>query len=882
MFVLDVILNIALIFILADSKTFAAKSNSKHSLMKNVSRLLVVAFFVLTSAVSFGQGTITGKVVDGENNTPLPGVNVIIEGTTTGVTTDFDGFFKIQAKENTGSLRVSYVGFVTQNVAFDVANGKTDLGTITLAMDSNSLDEVIVKGYSLAIDRKTPVAVSTVRAEQIETELGSQEFPEILKTTPGVYVTRGGGGFGDAELRIRGFNSQNVAVMINGVPVNDMENGRVYWSNWAGLADVASSMQVQRGLGAAMIGLPSIGGTVNVVTKSTDIDQGGNVMMATGNDGYTKYGFTLSTGLMENDWAATVSLSRTTGEQFVDATTIDAYSYFVNVAKRINENHELSFTAFGAPQRHGQRQNRLLIDDYRRSERGIRTNTDYGYKNGQLVNIEDNFYHKPQMSLNHYWTINDVSSLTTAVYYSFGTGGGGGTAGVNKFGKYDTNYRDEVFGPVNLDKIVEENKALGQAASAETFLRASRNNHTWYGALSTFNTELSEYIDLTAGLDLRFYKGEHYTELTDLLGASFYVDNNDVNNPNKIVKEGDKYNYYDFGYTNWAGLFAQAEYNKDALSAVVSVAANNTAYKREDLYKYTPDDPLRETDWVNFAAFSTKGGVNYRLNESHNVFANVGYFERAPFNDAVFLNNRNVANEDAENQKIFSAEVGYGFRGDNFKVDLNVYRTQWMDRSYTITRTADNIQYVANILGINQNHQGVELEMSYRPIEALTLTGMASIGDWQFANDVNDVQVFDDQQNPIGDPINIYLDGVKVGNSAQTTFALGADYALFSSTSVRASFNYASDYYADYDPTGRSAQGLPQTWEMPAYGLLDLGLTHKFTFGGFDAQINANVFNVLNTEYISDAQDGNNSVAETALVYYGAGRTYTIGAKINF
>ena len=216
--------------------------------MKKITSLLALVFLLFTAAMQ-AQGTIRGTVVDGENNTPLPGVNVVVNGTTNGVTTDFDGLFEIQVAKNTGALRVSYVGFAPLTVNFDVTGKKVvDLGTINLKMDSDALDEVIVKAYSLAIDRKTPVAVSTIKAETIENELGSQEFPEILKTTPGVYVTRGGGGFGDAELRIRGFNSQNVAVMINGIPVNDMENGNVYWSNWAGLADVTSSMQVQRGL----------------------------------------------------------------------------------------------------------------------------------------------------------------------------------------------------------------------------------------------------------------------------------------------------------------------------------------------------------------------------------------------------------------------------------------------------------------------------------------------------------------------------------------------------------------------------------------------------------------------------------------------------------
>ena len=117
----------------------------------------------------------------------------------------------------------------------------------------NHLDEIVITQTSFAVDRKTPVAVSTIKADVIENKLGTQEFPEILKSTPGVYATKSGGGFGDGRLNLRGFNSENVAVMINGVPVNDMENGRVYWSNWAGLSDVTSAMQVQRGLGASKV-----------------------------------------------------------------------------------------------------------------------------------------------------------------------------------------------------------------------------------------------------------------------------------------------------------------------------------------------------------------------------------------------------------------------------------------------------------------------------------------------------------------------------------------------------------------------------------------------------------------------------------------------------
>ena len=174
------------------------------------------------------------------------------------------------------------------------------------------------------------MAVSTIKAADIERKLGTQEFPEILKSTPGVYATKSGGGFGDSRITLRGFNSENVAVMINGVPVNDMENGRVYWSNWAGLSDVTSAMQVQRGLGASKVAVPSIGGTINILSKSTDVVKGGGISMTHGNDGYQKIGATVSTGLMDNGFAATIALSKVSGEGYVDGTQFDGYNYFVN------------------------------------------------------------------------------------------------------------------------------------------------------------------------------------------------------------------------------------------------------------------------------------------------------------------------------------------------------------------------------------------------------------------------------------------------------------------------------------------------------------------------------------------------------------------------
>jgi outer membrane cobalamin receptor len=848
---------------------------------------LFTMMLLMATTVIFAQGTIKGTITDPDTGTPLPGANVMVAGTSNGTTTDFDGNFTIELSEANleGEIVITYVGFSQSRIPYNIQDGEIlELGELSLELDENALGEIVVTSYSLAIDRKTPVAVSAIKAEQIKTKLGSQEFPEILKSTPGVYVTRQGGGFGDADLRIRGFQSDNVAVLINGVPINDMENGAVYWSNWAGLADVTKTMQVQRGLGASKVAVPSVGGTVNIVTQTTDAEEGGNVFTTLGNDNYFKYGATYSTGLMDNGFAASVSAARTTGDGYVDGTEFKAVSYFINMAKRFNDKHELSFTAFGAKQRHGQRQNRHLISDYRESERGIRYNSDWGFKNGQVVNIEDNFYHKPQISLNHYWNISEKSFLSTAVYASFGTGGGGGTRGENKFSNEE--YTLGPLGPVDVDRIVDENIENG-AGGSESILRASRNDHNWYGVLSTFSTDLSEELELLVGLDLRDYTGKHFYEVTDLLGGEYFADDSDENNPNRALQVGDKFNYYNDGKVRWAGVFTQLEYSKNDLAAFVSLAGSNTSYKRVDYFQYLDSDPLQETDWFSFAGYVVKGGANYNLNKNHNIFANLGYFEKAPEFDAVFPNfNNEEINDDAENQKILSFELGYGFRSSRFRANINAYRTTWRDRTETRSfQLSEDETGFANILGVNAIHQGIEIDLLYRLTDKLRLTGMASIGDYRWEKDIKGVEIRAEDQTLVS-TVDLFIEDVPVGDAAQTTVALGLSYDLLEKTTFNIDYNYFDRYYADFDPSDGGypeGEGLAtEPWQIPDYGIFDASIKHGFQFGGFDATLYGRMNNVFNTEYISDALDGTDSNMQTALVWYGVGRTFTVGAKLNF
>jgi len=852
--------------------------------LKSIFLMCLLGCFAL---ISYGQGTtvIKGKIVDSSGETVVS-ANVYLKGTTIGTLSDLEGKFSFSTRERGDRILViSFIGMMQLEQPVGLSGSDIDLGTIKMKSDAIGLAEVSVFA-NIAVERKTPVPVSNIKPEQIEVRLGMQEYPEILKSTPGVYATKQGGAFGDSRINIRGFNSRNSATMINGVPVNDMENGWVYWSNWAGLADVTRTMQVQRGLGASKIAIPSVGGTINILTKTTDAEKGGNIYLATGNDNYSKTGFTVSTGLTEKNWASTISLAKSSGNGYVDGTQYESWSYYLNVSKLVNPKHRLAFSLFGAPQWHGQRGTQMLIETYKDPTiNSIRYNSDWGYKNGQPFWIRKNYYHKPMAILNHFWNVNDNLNISTAAYLSTGTGGGTGSLGTNKF--YSPAYL--VQGQPDIDRIVRENIARG-ASGAETILRSSVNNHFWTGLLST-GTYKKDWLSISGGVDLRYYKGKHYQEAVDLLGGQYYLDvASDINHPNKVTYIKDKISYWDDGLVLWEGVFGQGEADFGNLTAFVAGALSNKSYSRIE-YFLEPNTNWKEeysgtqSPWYNFLGFSIKGGANYNLGQNHNVFVNAGYFTNQPDFRNVYYNYTNDANSSAPNEKVMSFEVGYGFRSKIISANINGYYTTWKDKTRTIAYTDNGVDKFANLTGINARHMGIELDFNSRPVRKLNLDGMLSVGDWRWMNNIIDAQFFDSNNNLISTQ-SIYIKNIHVGDAAQVTAALNASYELITGFRVGVDYNYYDKLFSYFDPESRTsepADGVnPDAWELPSYNLFDLYLNYNFGLGNYKATLTININNVFDTEYISDARDGATHSWNDALVYYGWGRSWIVSLKLRF
>lgn len=909
--------------------------------------LLTVAILGIVSWASAQRNSMTcrGTVID-ELGDAVVGATVKAVGTTFAVPTDIDGNFALKVPANTKELEISYLGYSPLKL-----KAVPFIGAVRLVPDSRMLQDVVVTS-TIARTRETPVAISEITAGEIEAKLGNKEFPEILRTTPGVWATPDGGGYGDAKINMRGFKAPNVAVLINGVPMNDMEWGGIYWSNFAGLAGVTSSMQSQRGLGAAIISAPSIGGTINIVTKGLDAKKGGSLWYGTGNDGLNDVGFNVSTGLMDNGWAITVLGSRKWGNGYVQGTQFEAYNYFVNIAKRINDSHQISLTVFGAPQWHNQRNsgNGLTIENWQKvdnymtgGENMYRYNASYGFDNeGRERTMNRNQYHKPIISLNHIWQINEWSSLSTALYTSLSSGGGYSGQGRGNYSNSSwyaatTGNLNWTVGDITIRRpdgtfdygAIQDMNAASTTGS-NMVMSMSNNSHEWYGLVSTYKNEIiPNKLTLLGGIDVRYYVGHHNNKIIDLYGGEYFMDDSSrksVKPANNAVANDPEWRFEKLGvgdivyrnyngHTHQEGIYGQGEYKllDGAVTTFLAGSLNVTGYQRIDHFYY--DDAHSKSETRTFLGGTAKGGVNWNIDKHNNIFVNGGYISKAPFfSYGVFLSaaTSNAINPNPKNEKIGSFELGYGFHSPKLSLAVNAYYTKWMDRTDRDTQRSAEItsgahageRYTINLENVAARHIGIELDLAYKPAKWVDIQGMLSWGDWQWDNNVKGY-FYNEQGQPLantnGDLASGILapdhgwavvnqKGIKIGGSAQTTGAVGLTFYPFKGFRIGGDWTVCARNYSDYSVSGNdlgsgAVLNVKDPWEIPWGNEFDLSASYKFKIGDLDATLYGNVYNLFNHYYVKDATTDYNVEGawnNAYKVFYSFGRTFSLRLKIAF
>lgn len=866
----------------------------------------LVAIFALISNYSWAQRQLTGKLTDGRD--PISGATVSIRGEAGGTSTDSEGNFTISTSLESGELVIRLLGYQTETVPFGAS---TSLGTIVLAPSaSESLQEVVVVGrgiIDIAEDRKTPIAVSTVSRTEIQDKgVGNVEFPEIMKNTPSVFVANQAGGFGDGQNFLRGFDQSNTAYLLNGQPINGMEDGNMYWSNWSSITDIANAIQVQRGLGSSKLAISSVGGTVNIITKASDYQQGGSVRFLTANNGYAKGTVAYNTGL-QGKWAFSMLIDYWRADaKYAIGTAGEGQSYFLSLGFKPNDRHNFNFMVFGAPQWHDQNYSKAMTTA-RNSEgiitspgydiTGIKGNSNYGWYQGEGMSLRTNYYHKPVANLNWDFDINEQSSLSTVLYASIGRGGGSGPLGnglnympASVGGGYNAD------GTVNWAGVYEYNSSIeggiGSGYNGHA-LRASANNHFWYGLVTNYNYDTQQYFTFNVGADLRFYRGDHFQQLVDLRGLrgwnaantnrggdEYIVTNTYKVNPWSALfnpaDEEDRVGYDNSEQINYQGVFGQAEFSKDGFTAFVQGSVSNQSYVKYDRWNYEGE---AKSDTENKFGYNIKGGVSYTFEDAHTIFANSGFYSRQPFLDNVFVQNTvDFTDPVVDNEEIFGLEAGYRFAIPNLTVNLNGYYTSWANRFLANGGEfgADRIQGTYLLTDITQLHKGLELDFQTYIVPQWMLRGYASVGDWQY-DGASPFRFRDENSQIIGNG-DLELSGVKVGNAAQTSFGLGTRYNILSDLYVDVDFNFYDNLYAQVDPENVVDAALEgeayQEEKLNSFGVVDAGLTYNFNIGAQRLKFRGNVFNLFNKEYIG-RKDGFG-------YFYGLGTTWNASVTYSF
>jgi len=796
------------------------------------------------------------------------------------------------------------------------------------SLKTEKLQAVYLSSLSdFRIEKKATIAISTLSSKELNKVSATTDIPEILTQTPSVYATKQGGGYGDSRITIRGFDQRNIAVSINGVPVNDMESGWVYWSNWMDLKNIASKIQIQRGLGASRLILPSVGGSINIYTRAGNKVEKKRISFAYGSEGFLKESIAYDTGIMSNNLAVSLMFSHYKGKGYIDMTSGEGFGYFLNLDYMPNEKNRVLFTIFGGPQAHNQRNKAPELKDYIQysttGKPNIKYNQEWGYLKGKTFTWSRNYFHKPVASLNWEYQITDRWNLNSLLYGAWGKGGGTGPIGAINYNYPDSKIFLNTYGQVRFDDIYTWNSGgiVNDFGTQRTKINglylndisnglsryAFMNNHAWYGLIMNLRNKINQNIQWDTGIDIRVTSAKNALTVNDVLGADVYYDNFDTNHPDRIIYPNqfvkaepswnpfksiddlEKIVFFNGSNIRWLDWYGQIFYENNQAKAFFQSSISNQQYQRVDFFNLP--EGKQKSDWIKKYGGNVKTGISYQIDSSKKLYLNGGFFSKQPLFKAVFPKwNSNVANSEVKNEKIYSAETGILIKNKKYKLLLNFYSTLWKDRMEIVNDFINNQQVSGNLYGVTEIHKGIELESKIK-LKTVTINGTVSIGNWHYQGNVNNVKLYNFQQQEVIEK-NYYLDGIKVGNAPQFTANYEISYKFNNKITIGYKQFFVDNLYASIDAANFSNPDNKGSLKLPAYSVSDLNLSCRSKIGKKSKiQLNLIAKNIFDKHYISESKtnffpDYNsatwNGVNKKNRVFFGWGRTFGVNLSYEF
>ncbi|WP_289044523.1 carboxypeptidase-like regulatory domain-containing protein [uncultured Olleya sp.] len=804
------------------------------------------------------QTTVKGSVKDAVTDEPIPDVTVTIEKSLLSEQTDGFGQFTFSSEIPLGEqiLKIEKEGYQTKRYPIIVNQGKTlDIQDMTL---------------DVSIANEQDLFTITLSDDELNDDTsGSDNISGLLSSSQDIFQRTAAFEFSSSFFRVKGLDSDNAKVLINGVEMNKQDTGRPQWSNWGGLNDVVRNQELSTGLSPSAYSFGGVLGTTNINTRASNYREGGRITYSSSNRSYTnRLMASYASGLMEDGWAYTLMVGRRWGnEGYQDATLYDSNSLFASVEKKINDKHSINFTSIYAPNRRGKSSpNTQEVYDLK----GIKYNEYWGDYDGEKKNSRIKEVEEPILLLNHFWDISDKTSLNTNIGYQFGKVGnsridyGGGSnpspayyQDLPSYSVADEDYAaayiaEQQFlndGQIDWDRIVDANLTNNiSGTNAAYVLYEDRNDDKLLTVNTIFNTELNENILFNGAINYRRLRSENFAEIIDLLGSttgalnidSFDGFQYDLLNPNQVAYVGDKFRYNYNLYSNEISGFAQAQFKYNKIDFYLSGSITKTDYQREGLYQneanvtldtnnnVIADNSYGKGDKIDFTGYGAKGGFTYKISGKHLLDFNGGYIAKAPSLRNTFTNSRanndyvgivngvDITGQDITEEKVMSLDASYIFRSPIVKAKLTGFYTKIQDANETSFYYADGIGGFITSDGIVETNalvsevlQGVDKKhIGFElGIEAQVTPTIKLKGAASLGEYTyeNNPNLYVSSDSQVSNFGEAYLKDYKVAGGPQRAASIGFEYRDPDYWWFGATANFFSNAYIDVSPLNRTS-----------------------------------------------------------------------------
>ncbi|WP_100611133.1 TonB-dependent receptor [Confluentibacter lentus] len=709
--------------------------------MKKLGLVFLFCTLVPISALS-QQTLIKGSVKDAASFEPISEVTVTIEATSQNTKTNTSGEFEFSLNVPLGEhiLLISKMGYITTKYPITVDEFQiVNITDMILELDTTTTQDLFT--------------ISLTEDELDNDESGFGSVSGLLHASLDVFQRTAAFEFSSSFFRVRGLDSDNSSMLINGIEMNKIYNGRPQWSNWGGLNDVMRNQELASGLKPSSYQFGGVLGTSNINVRASQMSHGGRITYSSSNRSYAnRFMATYTSGLLQGGWAYALSFGRRWGnEGYQDATLYDANSVFVSVEKVINDKHSLNFTGIYTPNRRGKSSpNTQEVYDLK----GIKYNEYWGWQDGEKRNSRIKEVDEPIFMLNHYWTMNSKLSLNTNVGYQFGKIGnsrlayGGVTSVLSSDGQetfegggrnpspayyqklpsyFERNFPDDLEfaygaqqsflddGQIHWQPMYEANMAnASQGKNATYMLYEDRVDDKQLSFNSVLNGKINEHILFDASLSYKTLESENFAEVLDLLGGTGFLNVDsfdgiqfDLRNPNTIAKVGDRYGYNYNMFANVLSGFAQAQFKYNKIDFYASASVTNTQYQREGLFQPEnfANNSFGKGDKLAFTGIGTKAGFTYKLSGKHLFDVNLGYITRAPFISNSYTNSRSNHNvvPNISEEQISSFDASYIFRSSYVKAKFTGFYNQHKNANEISFFFADGIGNIIADSGTQQS-----------------------------------------------------------------------------------------------------------------------------------------------------------------------------------